>query len=41
MFYVEIPFICNDKSNIGGAGEGDIVDGVDHLGEEEGVHLTV
>ena len=35
------PFISNDYCDVGGAGEGDVVDGVDHLREEQGVHLTL
>ena len=38
---MSLPFIGNDNSDIGGAGEGDIVDGVDHLGEEQGIGLTL
>ena len=36
-----LPFICNDNSDVGGAGEGDVVDGVDQLGEQQGVRLTL
>ena len=40
MSYISIPLISNDNSDVDGACEGDVVDGVDDLREEECVRLT-
>ena len=36
-----LPFIGNDDGGEGGAGEGDVVDGIDYLGEQQCVCLTL
>ena len=36
-----IPFISNADCDVGGACEGDVVDGVDQLGEQQDVDLTL
>ena len=36
-----LPFISNDCFDVGGAGEGDVVYGVDQLGEQQDVDLTI
>ena len=38
---ITLPFIGNDDSDVGGAGEGDVVDGVDHLWEDQGIGITL
>lgn len=38
---ITFPFIGNDDSDVGGAGERDVVDGVDHLREDQGIGITL
>ena len=35
------PFVSNDDGGVDGAGEGDVVEGVEQLGEDVGVHHRV
>ena len=38
---ITLPFIGNDDSDVGGVGEGDVGDGVDHLREDQGIGITL
>ena len=38
---MNIPFKSNNNSEEDGAIEDDVIDRVDELGEEDGIHLTV